>query len=42
MIEVLRNHITHRLGNDLVNLDKVLAALLGFAKFVAKDKSIIG
>lgn len=26
MIEVLRNHITHRLGNDLDNLDKVLAA----------------
>jgi len=26
MIEVLRNHITKRLGNDLDNLDKVLSA----------------
>lgn len=26
MIEVLRNHITSRLGNDLDNLDKVLSA----------------
>lgn len=26
MIDVLRNHITSRLGNDLDNLDKVLAA----------------
>ena len=25
MLEVLRNHITNRLGNDLENLDKVLA-----------------
>ena len=25
MIEVLRNHITNRLGNDFDNLDKVLA-----------------
>ena len=26
MIEVLRNHLTRRLGNDLENLDKVIAA----------------
>jgi CRP-like cAMP-binding protein len=30
MIEVLRNHLTLRLGNDLDNLDKVLAAFKYF------------